>query len=598
MPRGAFPDCGPTVSFDDLDPHPAHPTSTPRFPAVSENLPERVGPYRIERKIGAGGMGTVYFGRHAESGQEAAVKVLPPSMAREPGFVARFTREIDALRKLESTHIVRLFESGVDDETYFYAMEYVPGETLTELLRREKRLPWRQVIEYGVQICKALKAAHNAGIIHRDLKPSNLLIDAAGAIKLTDFGVAQVFAGGKLTMTGGVIGTAEYMSPEQAQGLRANKRSDIYALGAVLYVMLTGRPPFTGQTALDIAQKHRFNQFDSPRRIVPDIPHWLDEVVCKCLEKKPEDRYPDAYVLSLRLQEVPRKVDLVQGSGTHDFEDADATAETIAGTAGAAQQGQEVGGTLMRDLMKAHVEQAHAHSPIYSFFDNVWVLIGLLLLLVLGGVLWHQSRQLTPEELFARGEELMQRNPGPAWDEARAKYFKPLVELDGGEWSSRVAPYIDRIDASEVERRLMGNGLRRNPTRPESEIERFLQQALEERDRGDAAAAEQTLVSLAALLGDDPAQDYWRRVTQQFLRELRERPEQDNNDGEPYALLTAALARAAELEKQGELEQARNVWNSIVRLYDADPGAAEHVAAARRKLAEGTTNETRMTNPE
>ena len=117
-----------------------------------------------------------------------------------------------------------------------------------------------------------------------------------------------------------------------------------------------------GQTALDIAQKHRFGQFDSPRRIVPDIPHWLDEVVCKCLEKKPEDRYPDAYVLSLRLQEVPKKVDLAQGvgSGTYDFENADATAETIAGTAGGAPPGDEVGGTLMRDLMKAHVEQVHA----------------------------------------------------------------------------------------------------------------------------------------------------------------------------------------------------------------------------------------------
>jgi serine/threonine-protein kinase len=351
--------------------------------------------------------------------------------------------------------------------------------------------------------------------------------------------------------------------------------------------MLTGRPPFTGQTALDIAQKHRFNQFDSPRRIVPDIPHWLDEVVCKCLEKKPEDRYPDAYVLSLRLQEVPRKVELAQGSGTHDFEDADATAETIAGTAGAGLQGQEVGGTLMRDLMKAHVEQAHARSPVYSFFDNVWVLIGLLLLLIFGGVMWHQSRQLTPEELFVRGAELMQRNPGPAWDEARAKYFGPLVELDAEEWSSRVAPYIDRIDAFEVERQLIGNSLRRNRTRPESEIERFLQQALEERDRGNAAAAEQTLVSLAALLGDDPAQDYWRRVTQQFLRDLRERPEDGKQEGDRYSLLTAALARAAELQRNGKLKQAREVWESIVRLYDADPGAAEHVALARQRLADG-----------
>ena len=559
---------------------------------MSENLPERVGPYRIERKIGAGGMGTVYFGRHAETGQEAAIKVLPPSMAREPGFVARFSREVDALRKLDSSHIVRLYESGVDDETYFYAMEYVSGETLTDLLRREKRLPWRQVIEYGVQICKALKAAHNAGIIHRDLKPSNLLIDSAGAIKLTDFGVAQVFAGGKLTMTGGVIGTAEYMSPEQAQGLRATKRSDIYALGAVLYVMLTGRPPFTGQTALDIAQKHRFGQFDSPRRIVQDTPHWLDEVVCKCLEKKPEDRYPDAYVLSLRLQEVPKKIDLAQkgGSGTYDFENADATAETISGTAGAGLQGQEVGGTLMRDLMKAHVEQAHAGSPVRSFFDNVWVLIGLLALLIAGGVLWHQSRQVTPEELFARGEALMQRPAGPAWDEARTKCFDTLVELDAEQWSPRVAPHLDRIDAWDVERRLLGNNSRRNRTRPESEPERFLQQALEQRERGQLAAAEETLLALVALLGDDPAHDYWRRVSQQFLRDLRERPREGNDDEDPYALLTAARARADALAKENRTDEARAIWEGVIRLYETDPGAADQVAFARQRLIQSAND--------
>jgi hypothetical protein len=240
----------------------------------------------------------------------------------------------------------------------------------------------------------------------------------------------------------------------------------------------------------------------------------------------------------------------------------------------------------MRDLMKAHVEQAHTQSPVRSFFDNVWVLLGLLALLIMGGVLWHQSRQTTPEELFARGEELMQRNPGPAWDEARAKCFAPLVELDAEEWSSRVAPYIDRIDAYEVERRLTGNGFRRGLSRPATEIERFLQQALEQRDRGNTAAAEQTLESLAALLGDDPAQDYWRRVTQQFLRELRAQPQEGDGEADRYALLTAALARADELQKQGDQEQACAVWNGIVRLYDADPGASAAVAEARRKLAE------------
>ena len=199
-------------------------------------LPTSVGPYFIEKKLGSGGMGTVYLGRHKETDQFVAVKVLPASMAREAGFVARFDREIEAMRQLKNAHIVELYESGEDDGSYYYSMEYVEGETLADRLVREKKVPWQETIKIAVEICTALKSAHNAGIIHRDLKPSNLLIDKNGVVKLADFGVAQVFATGKLTATGGILGTAEYMSPEQAQGRRATKHSDIYSLGAVMYV--------------------------------------------------------------------------------------------------------------------------------------------------------------------------------------------------------------------------------------------------------------------------------------------------------------------------------------------------------------------------
>src|SRR5690606_27668932 len=149
------------------------------------------------------------------SGRKAAVKVLPPMLAREPGFVARFEREISALRKLSHPNVVELYESSVEGDLSYYAMEYIDGVTLMDRLKDERRIPWQEVIDIGVQICGALKAAHNAGIIHRDLKPSNLLLTEDRQVKLTDFGVAQVFASGKLTVTGGVIGTAEYMSPEQ-----------------------------------------------------------------------------------------------------------------------------------------------------------------------------------------------------------------------------------------------------------------------------------------------------------------------------------------------------------------------------------------------
>ncbi|MFO1092689.1 MAG: protein kinase [Planctomycetaceae bacterium] len=558
--------------------------SEPIFSATTEHQPERIGPYRIERRLGAGGMGTVYLGRHVDTGHEAAVKVLPASMARETGFVARFTREIDAMRQLKSPHIVELYENGVDDGTYFYAMEYVDGETLTQRLRREKRIPWRDVIDIGVQICRALKSAHNSGIVHRDLKPSNLLLGKDGVVKLTDFGVAQVFAGGKLTITGGMIGTAEYMSPEQAAGQRATKRSDIYSLGAVLYVMLTGRPPFIGDTAMAIAQKHRFNQFDSPRRIVPEIPHWLDEIVCQCLEKKPEDRIPDAYVLSLRLAEVPRKVDYVKGNETFDFQNSQlAEEDTQSSTIDRPAPAAEIGGTLMRDLMRAQVEAGAAQSPLQKAFDNTWFLAALLALVIVGGVLWHRSKQVTPEELFARGVEFMGRPRGAAWDSARDDVFQPLLAQDGETWEPRVRPYLDQIAAYEAERELRGSDYRR-ATRERTDVERLLLKGLDERDSGQLVAAEHTFAALSALLDGTPDQERWQRVARQFLADVHMQLAAAEETGRAYALLKSALARAAKLDADGQRDEARTIWRGALELYHDDPGAQALLEDARRGL--------------
>jgi len=532
-------------------------------------------------------MGTVYLGRHFETEHEVAVKVLPASMARETGFVARFTREIDAMRRLKSPHIVELYDSGVDDGTYYYAMEYVDGETLTERLRREKRIPWREVVDMGVQICRALKSAHNSGIVHRDLKPSNLLLGKDGVVKLTDFGVAQVFAGGKLTVTGGMIGTAEYMSPEQASGQRATKRSDIYSLGAVMYVMLTGRPPFIGETALAIAQKHRFNQFDSPRRIVPEIPHWLDEIVCQCLEKKPEDRVPDAYVLSLRLAEVPRKVDYSKSSETFEFDESQAAEDTQSSTIDRPAAPVEFGGTLMRDLMRAHMDVSATRSPFQNILDNTWVLIALLALIVIGGIVWHRSKQSTPTELFARGVALMDRPRGAAWDSARTDVFEPLLVQDKEHWGPQVQPYLDRIAAYEAERELRGTEYRRSP-RERTEIERLLLQGLDQRDAGRLATAEQTFTAIEALLKGAAEQERWQQVNHQLLIDVRTQREVADAAGESYALLKDALARAALLQSEGEHAAAEAIWRSALDLYHDDPGAAELLAEAHKGLAAGS----------
>ena len=397
--------------------------------------PVRLGPYVIDRKIGAGGMGNVYLGKHGETGQVAAIKELPASLAREEGFVLRFNREIEAMRKLDNPHIVKLFEAGTDnDETYFYAMEYVEGETLTALLRRERRIPWKETIRLGIQMCAGLKHAHDSGVVHRDLKPSNLLLDKVRNLKLTDFGVAQVFAADRLTMTGAILGTAEFMPPEQVEGRRTDRRSDLYALGAVLYTMLVGQPPFSGGTAAEIMQKQRFGRFDPPRNYVPEIPSWLDDIVCQLLEKDPEKRLPDAFVVSKRLNEVLRKMELKQSVVVAQ---SSPDSETRADIPLAPQRA--IGATFMRDFMKAQLSEQEPDSLWERFFNNTWVLIGLLMMVLVGIVLFwpdDSDRRTQQSRAISEPERIVQiaRSRKKGGDLAGAKQLldalRPLIDND------------------------------------------------------------------------------------------------------------------------------------------------------------------------
>ncbi len=389
-----------------------------------------------------------------------------------------------------------------------------------------------------------------------------------------------------------MIGTVEYMSPEQAQGKRATKQSDIYALGAVMYVMLTGRPPFTGKTALDIAQKHKYGQFDSPRRIVPEIPHWLDEIVCNCLQKKPEDRYPDAYVLQLRLQEVPKKLDLAQGpggsgsgissasGGTFDFDGA-ASDDVTQGDASIAADAP-VGGTLMRDLVKGHLDRKSNMTPVERLFDSTWVLLSVLAVLVVIGLWWLQSRRQTPEQLFAKGEELMNRPAGPSWEEARREAFQPLLELDRDAWEPKIAPYLDRLALYDLRKEFLSARSLKADAPPRSEAERFLRRAWEQRRLGDLEKSRETLTSLKTLVISGAQQETLGPLIDELLASLGPAEATMKANG---SLLEESLKRARDFQTQGMASQSRTVWEAILALYSEDPSAAAVVAEARRALA-------------
>lgn len=263
---------------------------------------EQLGPYQIGRKLGRGGMGTVYAAVNIETGEAAAVKVLSAALAQEEGFRERFESEIESLKKLHHPNIVRLFGYGEQDGHHFYGMELVEGHSLEEELLAGRKFDWREVTDLTIQVCRALKHAHDRGVIHRDIKPANLLLADDGTLKLSDFGIAKLFGNTGLTADGGVLGTAEYMAPEQADGRPVTHRCDLYSLGGVMFALLARRPPFRAATIVEMLQLQRYAEPEPVRRFAPDAPAEMEAIISSLLEKDPEQRVPTAMVLSRRLE--------------------------------------------------------------------------------------------------------------------------------------------------------------------------------------------------------------------------------------------------------------------------------------------------------
>jgi predicted Ser/Thr protein kinase len=269
---------------------------------MDELIGKTFGPYKILEKIGEGGMGVVYRGLQESLNRYVAIKVLRGELAHDEQFIARFRREALAVAKLSHPNILQIFDAGAAEGMNFIVMDYVDGGSLKDLIRKGPIEP-RQAASIAAQMAEALDYAHEKGLIHRDVKPANVLLDRGGRPLLTDFGIARaLYASTRLTRTGTHIGTPEYMAPEQAQGEPADGRTDIYALGIVLYEMLTGKVPFSAHTPMATLYK----QVNEPLRPVraknPSVPAWLETIVDKALAKRPRDRYQRASDLATALR--------------------------------------------------------------------------------------------------------------------------------------------------------------------------------------------------------------------------------------------------------------------------------------------------------
>ncbi|HEY5058975.1 MAG TPA: Stk1 family PASTA domain-containing Ser/Thr kinase [Gaiellaceae bacterium] len=275
--------------------------------AVSDTLIGTLfdGRYQVLRKLGAGGMANVYLAEDQELGRRVAIKILNDRHANDEQFVERFRREAKNAAALSQENIVSIYDRGEAEGTYYIAMEYLDGRSLKELIVGNGPAPVNVAIEYARQILKALRFAHMKGIVHRDIKPHNVLVDSDGRVKVTDFGIARAGAS-QMTEAGSIVGTAQYLSPEQARGTAVDQRSDLYSLGIVLYELLTGVLPFNGDTPVEIAMKHLSQMPEPPSTKRPELSHDLDLVVMRALAKDPEDRYQSAEEMDADLERVAR----------------------------------------------------------------------------------------------------------------------------------------------------------------------------------------------------------------------------------------------------------------------------------------------------
>ncbi len=405
--------------------------------------------YAIEERVATGGMGTVFVDVDERLGRRVAIKVLKEELAHDPRFVERFRREARAAGALSHPNVAGVYDFGEDSDRHFMVMEMASGRDLAQVLREEGRLSSDRVVRIGTQIAEAIGHAHNAGLVHRDIKPANVIIGEEDKVKVTDFGIARAAGDSTLTATGSVLGTAHYISPEQAAGDKIGPGTDIYSLGIVLYEMITGTLPFTGDSALAVAMRHVSDEVPRPGELNRDVPDGLDDVVAKATAKAPEDRYASGSDLAAALA--------ASLSPT-----ADQPAVTAAAAAGAV-----AGSTAVLTGAGTGIEAQEAR--VWPIPGQRWdprrigraviAIFAFLLLLAAGLLLWR----LTSNEAGPRGQAPQAEEPagGPA-DQPQ----EPTTTTAAGVTIPGTIVGMHKDEATEL---LVAQGLRVDETDTDSE---------------------------------------------------------------------------------------------------------------------------------
>ena len=589
--------------------------------------PEKLGPYLIERSIGRGGMGTVYAGTEAKTKRPAAIKVLSAALAQDEGFRDRFDAEIRSLRSLDHPNIVSLIGFGEEGGQLFYAMELIDGTSLAQELRERGRFGWQQAVRIGIETARALKHAHDRGIIHRDLKPGNLLLDPDGNVKLSDFGIARVFGNNQITSTGAVIGTAEYMAPEQADGRRVTLRCDLYSLGVVLYTLLTGRPPFVAGSMVEVLQMQRFEKPKPLSEIVGGIPRELEAIVDQLLEKDPEDRIPNADVLTRRLEALQRGMS-AQGKNDRaatvavepDFGETQpdrqaardlATqegydlADAVDPTLGESSRGD---GPVESGLMPTQAVTGAATFPpgggetlpakkpaepgtvtilMRSVSPGMWTLAFCILA---GGLLaWYWVRPPAADPLYQSIADFIADNAVDQWYRSENEIRRFLQHHSDDPRAGELRAYLEEIELHRLGQRLARGARRQTGAQDLGPIERAYLDAvaLAETDPDTAARRLQAILDLYGRQVESRDAQQLIALVERRLGQIEQRIDQAAQATLPA--IEHQLDRAEELSKT-DPEAARQVRKAVVDLYAGKPWASELVRRAEAALDRGRTD--------
>lgn len=582
---------------------------------MTDHSLEQLGPYRIEGVVGRGGMGSVFAARHELTQERSAIKVLAPALAADESFRERFIAEIESLKTLNHPCIVKLHGYGESDGHLYYAMELVEGTNLEQELSAGRRFTWREVTQFGIDISRALKHAHDHGVIHRDLKPANLLLDKEEHVKLTDFGIAKLFGASRVTYNGGVLGTADYMAPEQAAGEPTTPRCDLYSLGCVMYALLAGTPPFKGKSIAEVVHKVRYEQHTRLSKFTNDVPIDLQHVIDELLEKDPDDRVRTALSLTHRLRAIQQALSISTteednfSSDAVDDDVSDRTSRIVNPPPDIAERPtvflpsvdlaaptekspafpaakQRKHRRKANHFTRVEFEHSRMSESSRGEFSSVLplVLMALIAVGIVLGTLWYIMRPPNADNLHKR---IMAAAERPMTLKAAARQIERFIarfpddsRIDG------VKTLREEIAIQELQHQLEVRARGRKETGSLSPVEVHCNDAFRSYREGDIERAIKIFENIQLMFGSESTQSDIRilRILEIVSRQLPQwREELDSKIMGLQTNLDLYRDRARSLAQE-DPHRAREIWQSVIGLYEGRTWAAEYVEEARSEL--------------